>query len=599
MEQKYIIGIDLGTTNCAMAYTTSAADDEYPEIHIFPIPQLINEGEIREQNTLPSVIYLPHGSEIPKGSLSLPWDKGRQYVVGELAKKLGEKIPSRLVTSAKSWLCYPDIDRTEAILPWNSNDDIKKISPFEATIRILTHMKEAWNYKNPEDKIEKQSIFLTIPASFDAIARDLTLKAAKSAGLKNIVLLEEPQAAFYSWVYGMQDEWRKQVKIGDVVFVCDVGGGTTDFSLIEVKEEKGNLVLERLAVGEHILLGGDNMDLALASHIKEKLESQMYKIDTSQFFDLWFSSRIAKEKIFTNEKIEKLPIVLVGQSSKLISGTIKTKITKEAVYDIILNGFFERCKVSDLPTSEDQAGLQELGLNYASDTNILKYIAKFLRDNNDLEDVMFRHPTAILFNGGVFKTDILKDRIVEVLNGWLEEEKTEKLKVLGGFDLDLAVARGAANYGLVRQGQGVRIRAGIARTYYIGIESSMPTIPGVKPPLKILCVTPFGMEEGTELDVPNKEFGLVTNKQAEFRFFSSVVRKEDKIGKISDSWDRNEIEELTSVKSTLNSNAKNKITPVTLRSKVTEIGMLELWFISKKTPKQKWKLEFNVRDDLV
>jgi molecular chaperone DnaK (HSP70) len=598
------VGIDLGTTNCSLAYVDTGAGEDARPVDL-SIPQVVQPGVVEERPLLPSFLYLPGPNELPAGSLKLPWDAGRDYAVGEFARQQGSLVPTRLVSSAKSWLCHPGIDRRAAVLPWKAPDNARKISPLEASVRYLKHLVEAWNFRMAKDRaeyrLEQQDIILTVPASFDAAARELTVEAARAAGLEHITLLEEPQSAFYAWIEASHDAWRKQVEVGDAVLICDVGGGTTDLTLIAVGEETGQLALTRVAVGDHILLGGDNMDLALAHSAAQTFLAKNIKLDAAQMMMLGHSCRAAKEKLFADPSLASAPVTVLGRGSKVIAGTIKGELSRAEMEKVLIGGFFPDCPPDAEPTKQRAVGLQELGLLYASDPAITKHLAAFLtRQAQALAERVQpkrgkKKPagvTAVLFNGGVFKAEPLRQRVLTVLNHW---HKGHTLKELESVDLDRAVARGAAYYGMVRRGKGVRIRGGAARVYYVGIETSLPAVPGAPPPLKALCVVPFGMEEGTETDVPGQEFGLVVGAPAEFRFLGSTVRRGDTVGTLVEEWE-GEIEELAPLATTLEApNKDGQTVPVHLHSKMTEIGTLELWCISRDN-KQKWKLEFNVRE---
>jgi molecular chaperone DnaK (HSP70) len=608
LDTRYIIGIDLGTTNSVLSFLDSSVGEEGERIDLQPIPQLVNPGEMAEASLLPSFLYIPGEMDFPQGSLSLPWDRKAQLVIGELARKRGAENPLRLVASAKSWLSYTAVNRTAPILPWRSPDEVQKISPLEASSRYLEYLRSAWDSqvakKKPEVALAEQEIFLTIPASFDEEARELTLRAAEQAGLKQVTLLEEPQAAFYAWIESQGERWRKQVKVGDLILVCDVGGGTTDFSLISVLEENGELTLKRVAVGDHILLGGDNMDLALARLLQKRLEDDGHRIDTWQLHGLWHQCRIAKEKLFANPKSQKEPVTLLGKGTKLVGGTIKTELTRNDLNQVLVDGFFPKTASDEMPARQRRIGFQELGLPYAADPAITKHLARFLsrQTQNSPEGEMIRRgpsrvasPTHVLFNGGVMKADGLRNRVVEVMNDWLAAEGFDQVTVLASPDLDHAVARGAVYYGKARRGRGVRIRSGAPRTYYIGIESAMPAVPGMEAPLKALCVVPFGMEEGTEAKIPEREFGLVVGEPAEFRFLSSTVRKQDEIGSLIEDWG-DDVQELSPLEVTLGlEGQEDTVLPVRLESRVSEIGTLELWCVSRDG-QNRWKLEFNIRE---
>lgn len=598
---RYIVGIDLGTTNCVVAYVdTQAPDTDHPPIQLLSIPQLVAPGDVEGRDVLPSFLYLPGAREFPSGSLSLPWAEDVPFVVGVLARSRGAEVPGRLISSAKSWLCHVGVDRTAPILPWGAGEDLTKMSPLEVSAQYLVHIRQAWNYlmarDNPECALENQEVFLTVPASFDAAARELTVQAAERAGLPTVRLLEEPQAAFYAWIHGMGDRWRKQVRVGDVILVCDIGGGTTDFSLIAVSEEGGELELKRVAVGEHILLGGDNMDLALAYAVQQRLAASGTRLDAWQMRGLSQSCRVAKETLLQGGAPKSQPVVILGRGSSVIGGTLRTELHYEEVEQTLVDGFFPRCAPSDLPKAGRRVGFQEMGLPYAADPAVTRHLAKFLTRHRaaDGDAQTFVRPTAILFNGGVMKATLLRQRVVEVLNHWLMDAGGAPLRTLEGTDLDRAVACGAAYYGLARRGRGIRIRGGVARSYYIGIETSMPAVPGVAAPLKALCVVPFGMEEGTEGDIPGQEFGLVVGEPAQFRFLGSTTRRQDRLGDLIEE-PGEDIEELTPLETTLSWIGQEGVTiPVRLRVHVTEVGTLELWAVSRDET-HRWKLEFNVR----
>jgi molecular chaperone DnaK (HSP70) len=612
LDTRYIVGIDLGTTNSALAYVDNAGPEEGARIEVGGVPQLVNPGEVEDRSLLPSFLFIPGEMDFPKGSLNLPWDRNPQFVIGELARKRGAENPARLISSAKSWLSYAAVNRAAAILPWQSPDEVPKLSPVDASARYLEYLRSMWDNrmakKNPELALSEQEIFLTVPASFDEEARELTLRAAEQAGLRRVTLLEEPQSAFYAWIETQGDAWRKRVKVGDLILVCDVGGGTTDFSLITVSEENGELALRRVAVGDHILLGGDNMDLSLARLLQQRLEEDGHRIDTWQLQSLWHQARIAKEKLFSEPRSKKHPITVLGKGTKLVGGTIKTELLREDVEQALVEGFFPLVANTEMPARQRRIGFQELGLPYAADPAITKHLARFLSQqaSNSPDAATIRRgksgfacPTHILFNGGVMKASLLRDRLVEALNNWLVAEGFEPLggkEVLDAPDLDHAVARGATYYGRARGGRGVRIRSGAPRAYYIGVESAMPAVPGLPAPLKSLCVVPFGMEEGTEAKIPNREFGLVVGEPAEFRFLSSTVRKQDQIGGLVEDWGADEIQELSPLEVTLKVDGQEEtVLPVRLESRVTEIGTLELWCVSRDG-QQRWKLEFNIRE---
>jgi hypothetical protein len=610
-DAKFSIGIDLGTTHCALAYVDiTASDGEKTSYGVLDIPQLTAPGTVESSSLLPSFLYLPHADELAAGDLALPWSSEQDYAVGEFARARGALTPIRLVSSAKSWLCHAGVDRRAAILPNDAPAEVARVSPLEASTRYLAHLRQAWDDAHPEAPFAEQDITVTIPASFDPAARELTAEAARAAGYASLTLLEEPQAALYNWIQTSAGRWRKDVKPGDIILVIDVGGGTSDFSLIAVLEREGNLELHRVAVGDHILLGGDNMDLTLAHVVARKLAAEGKQLDPWQMRALTYACRAAKENLLTDSSLATQPIVVPSRGSKLIGGSVRTELTQEEVRTTILEGFFPEVDAAIRPSSRTRGGLTQLGLPYAQDAGVTRHLAALLGRQvgatSELEgfagqvdaDASFLHPTAVLFNGGVFKSDILAERTLDTLNGWLTAENAEPARMLTGADLDLAVARGAAYYGYVRRGQGVRIRGGTARAYYVAVESSMPAIPGVEPPVQALCVAPFGMEEGTEADLQMQEFGLIVGAPVHLRFFGSSVRRQDQIGTLLDFWQPDELQELGEIQATLPAEGRQpgEVVQVKLRAIATETGTLELTAVSTSSDEH-WKVEFDVRDN--
>ena len=608
-DPRYAIGVDLGTTHCALSYVDIGGSDGENTVHgVVPIAQLTAPGTVEESGLLPSFLYLPHSDELAEGDLELPWIGGQDFVVGEMARSRGATTPIRLVSSAKSWLCHPGVDRRAAILPNDAPEEIGRVSPLTASIRYLEHLRAAWDQNYPDAPFSEQDITVTIPASFDPAARELTAEAARSAGYQSLTLLEEPQAALYNWIQNSDGRWRKQVRPGDIILVVDVGGGTSDFSLIAVVERDGNLELHRVAVGEHILLGGDNMDLTLAHVVARKLAANDTKLDAWQMRALTYACRSAKETLLSDPDAAAAPIVVPSRGSKLIGGSIRTELTRDEVASVILEGFFPQVAASDRPVTRQRAGLTQFGLPYAQDAAITRHLAAFLGRQVDAlaelegfagqlnDDATFLHPTAVLFNGGVFKADILAQRIVGTLNSWLEAEGSEPARVLTGVDLDLAVARGAAYYGYVRRGRGVRIRGGTARAFYVAVESALPAIPGLEPPIEALCVAPFGMEEGTEAALAEQEFGLRVGEPVQFRFFGSSVRRQDQIGTFLDFWTDEELQELNAIELLLPATGRlpGEVVQVRLHARITEAGTLELEALPRDGD-ERWKIEFDVR----
>ncbi|MEF1250844.1 Hsp70 family protein [Vibrio owensii] len=624
---KFSVGIDLGTTHCVMSFVDTHNEDA--RVEVMPIPQLTAPGTVETRSQLGSFLYQPHEHEMNPQSRVLPWSSEPKALVGAIARNLGSKTPIRLVASAKSWLCHAGVNRRDAFLPAGSPEEVEKVSPLRATELYLEHLKDAWNHTNPNHNLADQDVTITVPASFDPAARDLTAEAARNVGFVHLTLLEEPQAALYNWIDNSDDKWRDEVEVGDILLVVDIGGGTTDLSLVEVTEDDGNLTLNRIAVGEHILLGGDNMDLALAYRLKMKLAQEGKELQPWQVQAMTHACRDAKEALLNDSELQSVPIVVPSRGSKLLGATLKTELTQEEVQQTLVDGFFPQVAITDHPVQRNRGALTQMGLPYAQDAGITRHIAAFLskqanalsasgngaeaaaQDFNPFANMPgmpgadaaqsadFIKPTAILFNGGVLKSKLLATRLEDTINEWLIEADAEMAKRLTGVDLDLAVASGAAYYGSVRRGQGVRIRGGIASAYYVGIESAMPAIPGMAPPMEALCVAPFGMEEGSSVDVPSQEFGLIIGQPVNFQFFGSTVRRDDLAGTHLDYWAPEELEELPEIQVTLpvsEGRREGEVVPVTLASRVTELGTLYLEAIAADNG-QKWHVEFDVRED--
>ncbi|AUW04845.1 Hsp70 family protein [Vibrio campbellii] len=624
---KFSVGVDLGTTHCVMSFVDTHNEDA--RVEVMPIPQLTAPGTVETRSQLGSFLYQPHEHEMNPQSRVLPWSSEPKALVGAIARNLGSKTPIRLVASAKSWLCHAGVNRRDTFLPAGSSEEVEKVSPIRATELYLEHLKDAWNHTNPNHNLADQDVTITVPASFDPAARDLTAEAARNVGFVHLTLLEEPQAALYNWIDNSNDKWRDEVEVGDIVLVVDIGGGTTDLSLVEVTEDDGNLTLNRIAVGEHILLGGDNMDLALAYRLKMKLAQEGKELQPWQVQAMTHACRDAKEALLNDSELQSVPIVVPSRGSKLLGATLKTELTQEEVQQTLVDGFFPQVAITDHPVQRNRGALTQMGLPYAQDAGITRHIAAFLskqanalsasgngaeaaaQDFNPFANMPgmpgadaaqsadFIKPTAILFNGGVLKSKLLATRLEDTINEWLIEADAEMAKRLTGVDLDLAVASGAAYYGSVRRGQGVRIRGGIASAYYVGIESAMPAIPGMAPPMEALCVAPFGMEEGSSVDVPSQEFGLIIGQPVNFQFFGSTVRRDDLAGTHLDYWAPEELEELPEIQVTLpvsEGRREGEVVPVTLASRVTELGTLYLEAIAADNG-QKWHVEFDVRED--
>ncbi|CCG40787.1 Hsp70 family protein [Magnetospirillum molischianum] len=609
MTQRFSFGIDLGTSNSAVARAGAEGTDS----EILGITQVLGPNQIGERPTLPSALYLPHPDEFPAGAFPLPWpdNEAGTALVGQFARDHGALVPDRLVTSAKSWLSNPHIDPRQPVLPWLSESVGEKLSPFECSRRYLDHLRRSVAQTVPESALSDGLVVLTVPASFDEVARTLTAEAAEAAGLGRVTLLEEPLAAFYAWADQAGRDWRAQIGPGDIVLVCDVGGGTADFSLIAVSETNGELDLDRVSVGEHILLGGDNMDLALAYTLRAGLEAEGKQISDVQFLSLVHSASRAKVAMLEDDSLTEVPITVPSRGSSLFGGSISTRLDRATLQAIVLDGFFARTDIDDMPKAARRAGLQEFGLAYAADPVVSKHLARFLvrsLENVRASDMLsarigperlggrFLAPTAVLFNGGVFKAAPIRARVLDLLRSWSDGATVRELS---GAQPDLAVAKGAAVFGRIRlTGKGIRVKAGAARSYYIGLESSMPAVPGFSPPLKALCVVPQGMEEGSEIVIEGRDLALLTGHPAEFRFFASDVRSGDTAGTVLPDAERElqEVSLLEIVLPEVEGVPPGQPVPVQVNALVTDVGTLEVWMKHTRSDRR-WKVEFQVRTE--
>lgn len=595
---RYVIGIDLGTTNSSVAYV----DTENPQLIIQPfrISQLTALGKVDALATLPSFCYLAAAHEWPAGALDLPWRPQTEYFVGRFSQEQGAKVPTRVIQSAKSWLCHAAANRRDKILPFEAADQAQRISPIEATARYLRHIKEAWNYAmaqgDPASEFEAQEIILTVPASFDEVARTLTVEAARLAGFVKMTLLEEPQAAFYSWIAQHETVWEQQLRAGDSILVCDVGGGTTDFSLLEVTFQEGKLAIQRMAVGDHLLLGGDNMDAALTHYLEEKLRKTsgqaLPELTTTQWLQLRYQAHCAKEALLSPEAVaDRYKVILHGTGSGVVSGTLSVEVTHEEVQKLLVNGFFGQFSWQDAVHLHKARGLRTMGLPYEDDPSITKHMAHFLKQCSPDEHTL-KAPHYILFNGGVMKAPAFQKAILESLSHWFPERNPQ---VLPSYHLDLAVGRGAAYYGKVRRGLGVRIGGGAAQGYYMAIEVKDAAGSATSQALTLL---PRGSEEGSTYE-PEQLFWLKPNTPVSFQLYASHVRLHDKQGDLIPI-DPSEIQALPPIHTVLRFgkqklNLENQETiPVHLSMSLTAIGTVEIWLKSQKT-EHKWALEFQVR----
>jgi len=605
---RYVIGIDLGTTNCALAYIDlepaggARGQAGRPEIKEFPIPQLVAPGEMSIRDLLPSFLYLPGPHDLPAGATTLPWDRDRNYAVGEFARNHGARVSGRLVTSAKSWLCHAGVDRSAPLLPWSAPADVPRISPVTASARYLRHLLESWNHvmaQRPEDRLEQQTVVLTVPASFDDMARNLTVEAAKEAGLGTLVLIEEPQAAFYCWLAAHSPEEAERLKPGDQCLVVDVGGGTSDFSLIAAIEQEGELSFVRQAVGDHLLLGGDNMDLALAKFVEGKLP-QAGRLDAGQYGMLTQACRLAKETLLGASPPAQYTVTVMGRGRQVVGGALHTALTPAEVRQVLFDGFFPFVARDAQPARGSRAGLHEMGLPYVSDPAVTRHLAGFLSHRGEEAEAltMGRGPAALLFNGGVFQPAALRDRLVETMRQWYDApDKPWQPLVLSNPSLDLAVAWGAAYYGWLRHTGGRRIGGGIARSYYVAVEAPDSTSNG-RSRLSVVCVVPRRLEEGQEVRLEKPELELALGQPVLFPLFSSTVRSDDHPGDVLQV-QPDQLRQLPPLHTVLRGGKRSgtKMVPVTLAARCTEIGTLELWCVAHDG-QNRWRLEFNLRDVL-
>ena len=609
---RYLVGIDLGTTNSALAYVDTAGKAAGgPKLHTFHVPQVVAAGQVGEQPLLPSFLYLPGSHDLAPGSADLPWRKNPPDAVGVFARNHGAKVPGRQVSSAKSWLSHPGVDRAAPLLPWAGPPDVPRLSPLDVSARYLRHFVEAWNHaphRKPADHLEDQEVVITVPASFDDVARNLTADAAKRAGLKHVTLLEEPQAAFYAWLGTHSPTEAGKLKPGMRCLVVDVGGGTSDFSVIRAGEEHGELTFIRDAVGDHLLLGGDNMDLALAKAVEAKLPSG--RLDAAQFGALVQACRAAKEALLADHPPPTYPVTVMGRGRSVVGGTVSVNLTPDDAKATLFDGFFPAVPFDAEPTRGARAGLQEMGLPYVSDPAVTKHLASFLRQQLPSPPVATgglagdtQSVDAILFNGGVFQPAVLQQRVIEVMGRWFQHgRKKWHPLVLTSPSLDLAVAWGAAYFAWLRHSGGKRIGGGIPRSYYIGIETgdaacgvagAVNAASGGSIP--VLCVVPRRLQEGEEVRLPQPELELALGQPVLFPLWTSTVRGDDKPGDVL-RLPPESLLQLPPLHTVLRGGkrAGAKRVPVTLAAKCTEIGTLELYCVSKEG--NRWRLEFNVRD---
>ncbi|QDT37787.1 hsp70 family protein [Stratiformator vulcanicus] len=593
-EARYLVGIDLGTTNCAVAFID--LEDTTRTVTPFAVPQLTSPGQVEQRDTLPSFHYEPATNEFAPDQLKLPWtsEEAPQFV-GAFARDHGARVPGRQVQSAKSWLCHAGIDRTAAVLPWHAASDVERISPVAASARYLEHIRLAWDDAYAEHPLAEQDIVLTIPASFDEVARELTVRAAREAGLPKLVLIEEPQAAFYAWINRRRDDWPTQVDAGQTILVCDIGGGTTDFSLIRVRaNDNGTVGFDRIAVGEHLVLGGDNVDLAVAKLLEESANVPG-GLQPAQWETLARLARRIKEDLLAEDAPETVTVSVSGGGSKLIGSALQIEARRDVIREAVIDGFLPKSALKERPLRR-ASGFQEFGLPYAADAAITKQLAAFLTDHREVvakfgarDDAADpARPDVVLFNGGFFESPLLKERLLETLSEWFDPTHQWRPKVLAHDRLDLAVARGAAYYGLVRRGEGVRIDAGLARSYYIAISSA----DGSKP--QAVCLAPAGTKEGSEIELA-QQFEVLVSQPVEFPIFVSSTRSTDDAGDVV-GVDPLEMRPLAPIRTVLRSRGKSSDEAVAVHvvTRLTEIGTLDLQ-CREVDGNRRWKIQFDVR----
>lgn len=607
---KYIVGIDLGTTNSAISYVDVTSNNPKScKIKFLDITQLVAPGELDKRSVLPSFLYLPGEYEMPAGSTALPWDLKRQYAVGEIAREQGALVPGRLISSAKSWLCHGGVDRTADILPWGKDVDAKKVSPVEASARYLLHIREVWNEViakgREDDLLEEQTIIITVPASFDEVARELTVKAAQQAGLNNIKLIEEPLAAFYAWLYQNKDEWQKKMKPGQIALVCDVGGGTTDFTIIAAAEgEDGSLRFNRLSVGDHLMLGGDNMDLTIARYVEAQLTGKPGQLDSKRWYQLTHQCRKAKELLLSKKKNRHdVDITIVGGGSKLIADTLKSNIDSAKIEELIIDGFFPFVPLESKEKTTGRKGLSEWGLPYVQNPEVTSHLAEFWQRSTPLiqkeTERQVPYPDFLLFNGGALTPKTIRNRIQSTVQKWFKDEAGEDWnpEELKNPHPELSVAIGAVNYGIAKLFNDIKVGSGSPRAYYVKVSSSdqkKSDDEGINTH-KSVCLVPRNSEEGFEIKLKEPSFEMITNQPVAFNIFSSTTRLDDKVGNIV-NLEESEITNLPPIHTLLRYGKKGETIPipVNLSVRLTETGTLELWCDSQGSS-HRWQLQFDAR----
>ena len=589
MAARFVVGIDLGTTNSAVAYVDTQSGER--TITSFDIAQLVAEAAVGERPTLPSFLYLAGEHDVAPGGLALPWDAQRDYAVGEFARAQGARVPGRLVSSAKSWLCHGGVDREAAILPWAAAEGVRKLSPVAASARYLAHLRDAWDQRFAAHPLAEQDVVLTVPASFDEVARELTVAAAQQAGLARVTLIEEPQAAFYAWIGAHAADWEDRLRPHQLALVIDVGGGTTDFSLVRIRPDGERLALERLAVGDHILLGGDNIDVALARLLEPRLGE---KLDSQRWHLLTNLCRDAKERLLAETPPDAVPIHLGGRGRAVIGGAVQAELTREEVAGLVLDGFFPLVPADARPRRTPRAGLQEWGLPFAAEAEVSRHLAAFVAqhagDRMAAGEAALGFPDAVLFNGGALTPAVIRDRLCALLASW---NGGRPLGILDSASLDLAVSRGAAYYGLVRRGLGVRIGGGSPRAFFLGLAPA-PDLPAGM--VDAVCLVARGQHEGEQVEIASPQFTVLANRPVSFPLFASSTRLGDAAGAVVRA-EHGTLSELPPIRTVLRFGKKLAATelPVHVVAGLTEIGTLEVWCRSLTTD-HRWRLQFSLRE---
>ncbi|MFM2584889.1 Hsp70 family protein [Vibrio campbellii] len=605
---RFLVGIDLGTTNTVVAYCEITDNLEQSEVSLFDIDQLIGPGEVVRKPLLPSFRYHPAVGQISPSDLTLPWENEpvsgdiSNVIVGEWARELGAKVEGRQVSSAKSWLSHQAVDRSSEILPWAGAQDVDKVSPVIASASYLNHIRQAWNYRHPSNKLEDQDVVVTVPASFDETARKLTLEAAELAGLKKIVLLEEPQAVCYDWYARHQQTAADELKELPLILVCDVGGGTTDLSLIEASFSSQNeLALDRIGVGEHLMLGGDNLDLALA-HLAESRFNQSKKLTAASLTKLIQQTRKAKENLLSASAPEEVKITMLGSGSKLLGGTKSIGLSKQEVHQIALDGFFPLSDFSEVPDKRRSA-VVEFGLPYVADPAVSKHVAEFLTQHQQVaraalgieDDKQNAIPVGLLLNGGVFNSELVTERVTTLLSDW----RGAPVTVLDNPHPDWSVALGAVAFGKARRGAQLKIGGGAARSYFLHLQEKNKMG-------KALCLLAKGTEEGHEIRLSGRRFSLTLGEPVRFNLLTSThdtltnntaIQNGVMVDVDPDLFAPLPpyITTLEGEGAELQANQKERV-EVQLACQLTEVGTLKMECVSAEDDSKRWELEFEVRN---